>query len=234
MPYCPNCGAENEADAAFCESCGSPLRAAAAPPQSPPPPAAAEPPPPTPPAPPAAGRRFPWVAIGGIVVLVAVIAGGVLAYNALSDDENGKDAVSDEEDKETMAAPTATERPTAEATETVEPSPSPKPSPTKPPPTEEMPVIGWDTPARAIAAYFDQYGIDYAGDCSQADLETDAGKYCWMSWADRGDTLIYVIGPTFSEPDTWLLLAWQEGGGWLVVDAIQFIPGPQDTVPPWP
>jgi len=99
----------------------------------------------------------------------------------------------------------------------------------------EPSVIGYDLPEEAIAVYLEEYGLEYAGDCAYADFETDVGSYCSMLWEDRGDPLIYVVGLAFSEPDTWLLLALQgERGGWLVVDAAEFVPGPQDTVPPWP
>ena len=102
-------------------------------------------------------------------------------------------------------------------------------------PVEPEPsVIGYDLPEEAIAVYLGEYGLEYAGDCAYVDLDTDIGSYCSMLWEDRGDQLVYAVGLAFSEPDTWLLLALQgETGGWLVVDAAEFVPGPQDTVPPW-
>jgi hypothetical protein len=99
----------------------------------------------------------------------------------------------------------------------------------------EPSVIGYDLPEEAINVYLEGYGLAYAGDCAYVDLETDIGSYCSMLWEDRGDQLIYSAGLAFSEPEAWLLLALQgEAGGWLVVDAAEFVPGPQDTVPPWP
>lgn len=209
MPYCPNCGAETEAGAAFCGSCGARLEGEA---------------PPAPPRPPAP-QRLPWAILGGIIALVVLVVGGVFLYNALAGDEDGQERV---------AASSPTARATPEVTATVEDTPLPEETP-RWQPTAELPASGHATPEEAIGAYLAQYGLEYAGDCAYADHETDIGSYCSVLWEDRGDQLIYAAGLAFSEPDTWLLLAQQgESGGWLVVDAAEFVPGPEDTVPPWP
>lgn len=316
MPYCPNCGAENEADAAYCASCGAGLEAEASPP------------PPRPPTP--GGPR--WAILGGAAALVALIAGGVVLYNVMTGDGDGQERSSDgDEEERVVAEASPTARVTSEATTTSEVTPPPEATatvePTAVPPvssghataeeaiedwlapseyagdcssatldedvgkvcsslfggsgsqliylvgltfsefaewvlveqqddgtwlvadsavvgdvmeppwpvTSESSAIGYDLPAQAIKAYLEYYGLEYAGDCAHTDPETDVGSYCFNLWEDRGDQLIYVLGLAFSEPDFWLLLAFQEeSGGWVALDVADFVPGPQDTVPPWP
>ena len=237
MPYCPNCGSEIEADAAFCGSCGASLEAEASPPLSRPP-----------------ARQGPsWAILGGLVALIALVVGGVLLYNALAGDEEGQERRPGGEEERVAAgasptvpaalAPTAVApSPTAPALPepTATRAPTAAPQPTMPPaptayeePTPVPPAPGYATPEEAIGAYLEQYEVPYAGDCSLADLETDVGSYCSVMWEDRGNELIYLAGLVFSEADTWLLLA-DQGGGWLVVDDAEVVLGPQDFVPPWP
>ena len=112
-----------------------------------------------------------------------------------------------------------------------------KPSPTESPPvgTPEPSATGYSLPEQAITAHLEQYALEYVSDCRNTDPATDVGAYCSALWEGRGDTLVYLTGPTFSEADTWLLLARRgEGGGWLIVDNAPFAFDSPDTVPPWP
>jgi hypothetical protein len=166
-------------------------------------------------------------------VVVALVAGGVVLYNVVTgngDEQERRPGGEEEERVEAVSSPTVP----PDATASVEPTPVPEESPQSEP-TVVAPPAGHATPEEAIASYLLGYGLEYAGDCAFVDLDTDIGFYCSMLWEDRGDQLIHAAGLTFSEPDTWLLLALQgETGGWLVVDAAEFLSGPQDTVPPWP
>ena len=315
MPYCPNCGAETEADAAYCGSCGARLEGEALPP-----------PPAAPPRP-----RPPWVVLGGIIALVALVVGGVVVYNAVTGDGDGQERRPGREEVEVVATASSPTAPAApEPTVAVEDTPLPEPTPPRqptavPPPSghvtpeeaiaawvapreyagdcstttveedvgkvcssffegsgsqlvytvgltfsefgewlllerqgdetwlavdsapvggvlespwalgPEPSVIDYNLPEQAVTVYLEQYGLEYVGDCEYADLETDIGSYCSILWEDRGDQIVYAVGPVFSEPEVWLLLVDQgENGGWVVVDAADFVPGPQDTVPPWP
>jgi hypothetical protein len=114
----------------------------------------------------------------------------------------------------------------------------PPSGPTVTPPPEQPTVTpssaGYLTPEEAIAAFFAEIDIAYVGDCEGANVETDIGSYCSLLWEEQFDTRYYVAGLTFSEPDTWLLLARLSArDDWTVVDVAEFVPGPQDTVPPW-
>ncbi len=319
MPYCPNCGAENEADAAFCDSCGAALGG-----EAPPPPTAARP---------GLGRLL----MGAALLVTAGVIGGAVAYFAIGGDGDsipgpadgtpvrqltvtGTPTASVTLVPTAISAATITSTPLPPATATIEPTAVP-PTPSghdspeaaiadwvapreyagdcsstvveedagkvcssfhggsgsqlvfivgltfseytdwllveqqgdetwlvvdsapvlgdaADPPWSVVPdpsVVGYDLPEDAIAAYLEWYGLGYVGDCDFADIDTDVGLYCSVLWEDRGDTLIFAAGMTFSELDTWLLLASEEpGGGWQVVDAAEFVAGPQDSVPPWP
>jgi len=235
MPYCPNCGSETEADATFCGSCGASLEAEASPPLSRPP-----------------ARQGPsWAVLGGLIALIALVVGGVFLYNALTGDEEGQERRPGGEEERVAAAsptvpavltptevapsPTATPlpEPTATRAPTVVLQPTAAPQPTAPPPpTAVPPPAGYATPEEAIRAYIEQYGGRYVGDCALADIETDVGAFCATLQEDRGQTLIYAAGFTFSEYGVWLLLV-DEGGGWLVVEEAEIVLGPDGAVPPW-
>jgi hypothetical protein len=227
MPYCPSCGSETEADAAFCGSCGARLEGEL-------PPSLPRPRP----------RQGPnWAIPGGLAALIALVVGGVLVHNALTGDGEGQERQpggGEEQGVVMGASPTApaeptliaTAEPAAEPTTTAKPTAAPQP--TLPlAATAVPPTPGYATPEEAIDAYLEQYGVLYAGDCALADLETDIGSYCSMMWEDRGNELIYVAGLVFSEADVWLLVA-DQGGGWLVVDDAELLPGTEELVPPWP
>jgi len=77
------------------------------------PPPAAYPPPP-PPAPPSAGRRrWPWI-VGGVVAVLAIIAGVVGAVSG--DDDPRSEVATSPDDSETTEEPTTTERRTTTTT----------------------------------------------------------------------------------------------------------------------
>jgi hypothetical protein len=326
--YCPNCGAQNEADAAFCESCGTRLEGEA-------PPASLLPPP---------GQGLHWPLFAAILVLAALAGGGLAAFFLLAGDGDSKESAAGGSGRERATATrvaAATAKPAATVKSTARPESTPQPeetvapmeTPTTAPPTAEPPlgyataeeaiagyvapseyagdcstttveedvgkvcssfyggsgsqlvylvgvtfsefgewllleqqadgtwritdtrpagmdmespwpvasappeqyVAGYEAPEQAVAAYLDGYGLVYAGDCESADPETDIGFYCSILWEDRGDQLIYVTGPVFSELEVWLLVALQGGeGGWLVVDEAEFVGGVEDAEPPWP
>ncbi len=179
--------------------------------------------------------------VGGLALGLAAL------YDAAANDGDWADSIfgGGGGEEASVAAPSPTAEATEEPSPTVEPSPTrvppkratvrPAPGPTVRPPAEQPTVVpptwGYATPEDAIDAFL---GVPYIGDCEWASLETDVGYYCSFLWEDRFDTLIYVVGPTFSEPDTWLLLTdLGVGDDWVVMDAAEFVPGPQDTVPPW-
>lgn len=327
MAHCPNCGAQNEADAAFCDSCGAGL-AGEAPPAS---------------LLPAPSRGLHWPLFAAILVLAA-LAGGAAAFLLLGGDGDSKESAAGGSDRERATAtrvaeatpkPAATVRSTArpESTPQPEETVSPVETPAEAPPTAQPPsgyataeeaitgyvapseyagdcstttvdedvgkvcssfyggsgsqlvylvgitfsefgewllleqqadgtwlivdtspvgmdmvspwpvasgppeqyAAGYESPDQAIGAHLEGYSLVYVGDCESADPETDIGFYCSILWEDRGDQLIYVTGPVFSELEVWLLVSLQgEDGGWLVVDEAEFVGGIEDAEPPWP
>ena len=233
MPYCPQCGSETEPGAAFCGDCGTRLeeQGAAPPGQQPPKPPAARRS--------AMGGATPWSNLGVLVVLGGVVLGLVALYDAAANDGDWADSIFGGDGEEQAAASlTPTPQATDEPSPTVEPTEEPSPGPTVTPPAEEPTATpipeGYLTPEDAIGAYLADYDLPYVGDCEGANLDTDVGYYCSLLWEERFDSSIYVAGPTFSEPDTWLLLAQLSGrDDWTVVDVAEFVPGAQDTVPPW-
>ncbi len=78
--------------------------------------------------------------------------------------------------------------------------------------------LGYWTPEDAIGGYLDSYGVAYAGDCGWADPNWDIGKYCSILYEDRGFQAIYLLGLTFSEVDSWVLVDQDANGDWLVID----------------
>ncbi len=226
MPYCPKCGSQIEAEAAFCGDCGVRLKEQAQPPEQRPP----EQQPPTPGWAAKVGTT-PWSLLGGLVVVGGLALGLAALYDAAANNGDWADSIfgGGGGEEASVAAPS----PTAEAT--VEPSPTrePRPRPTVRPPAEQPTVVpptwGYATPEDAIDAFL---GVPYIGDCEWANLETDVGYYCSFLWEDRIDTLVYAAGPTFSEPDTWLVLAPPDAGGdWMVIDWADFVP--EEAGPSW-
>ena len=167
--------------------------------------------------------------------------GLVAVYDAAANDGDWADSIFGGASGEPAAVSlTPTPQTTVEPSPTVEPTPTeePSPGPTVTPPPEEptaTPISEvYFTPEEAIGAFLADYDVVYIGDCEDANLDTDVGYYCSFLWEDQFDTRYYVAGPTFSEPDMWLLLARLGArDDWTVVDVADFVPGPQDTVPPW-
>lgn len=77
---------------------------------------------------------------------------------------------------------------------------------------------GYFSPEDTIGAYLTNYGLWYAGDCAWTDPNTDIGMYCSTLYEDRGFEAIYLLGLTFSEPDTWVLVGQYDDGSWAVID----------------
>jgi zinc-ribbon domain len=244
MPFCHKCGAQNEPEANYCEECGSPLvtvgqpeSAGAAPPAPPEVAGAQASPGPTPPAGPPMPGRAPWRLLGILVLVAAVIGGGVAVYVATSGGDEDEGALGGQGKEETVVDPS----PTIKATQKPEVTPKPTalgkatPTPKKVPmatPTKETspPPANVGAQVKAIAVFIESYGEQYAGDCESTNVETDAGKYCSKLWEDRGDSAIYVIGLTFSEFDTWLLLE-KTDGDWAVTDWLGVTE--EEPEPPW-
>jgi hypothetical protein len=228
MPYCPQCGSQTEPEAAFCGDCGARLEEQAAP-------APSERRPPTP-RPGARQGATLWSLLGGLVVLGGVALGLVALYDAAANDGDWADSLFGDGGggKVVVAVQPLTPTPTL----TDQPSPTAEPTATAAPLPEEptaTPIsAGYLTPEEAIGAFLAERDLPYVGDCEGASIETDVGSYCSLLWEERFDSSIYVAGPTFSEPDTWLLMGHLSGGDdWTVLDLAEFVPGPQDTVPPW-
>jgi hypothetical protein len=222
LAYCPNCGAQNEADAAFCDSCGARLEG-----ESPPPPR-----------PPSRDGRLHWPLFGAILVLAALAGGGAAAIALVL----GGDGASNEAGQLGRERATATRvvqatpepAATVESTSNLEPTPQPEETvapeemPTEAPPTEEPP-LGYATADEAIAGYVAPG--EYAGDCSTTTVEEDVGKVCSSFYGGSGPQLVYLVGTTFSEFGEWLLLEQQADGTWLVTDTR---PAGTDMESPWP
>ena len=58
-------------------------------------------------------------------------------------------------------------------------------------------------PEKAIAAYLQSQGIEYIGDCADAELPRDEGKWCstLVEGADSNEKKVYEIGPVGEEPE---------------------------------
>jgi len=225
MPFCQKCGAQNEPEAAYCEECGSRL-ATAGQPVSPGAPASVEPPEP---------RRMPWRLLVALVLVAAVIAGIAGIYLAVSGGDDGEGTLAGGEEQKTVAAASPTVKAPPKRSPTPKATASPKRTPTRAPkatPTEEVepPVVSQEAHFKAIAAWVEEYGEQYAGDCDTTDIETDVGKYCSTLWEDRGDSAIYAIGLTFSEYGFWLLLE-RVDNDWVASDWADVVA--EEMTPPW-
>jgi hypothetical protein len=205
-----------------------PLADAGAPAPPEPPPAAG---PPTP-------RRMPWRPLIALALVAALVAGIVGIYFVVSgngggDKEDGPLVGRETQEATPEPSPIVKETPTRKATPkpTVSPKSTPKHEPTATPTEEkEPPTASQGAQVKAIAAYVEESGEQYAGDCESTDPEKDIGKYCSMLWEDRGDSAIYVVGTTFSEIGMWVLLE-QVDGDWVV--SATALAGGDSTEPPW-
>lgn len=216
MPYCPTCGTEITADAAFCASCGTRLEEPTA----------------------TASARAPegsrWGVIAGLAGVVVLVIVGVVLYVALTGEDGDGDSVFDGAGE--TAEPGATLTATAELpSPTTEARPTQRPPTALPTPNPPPPVAGHATPEEAIGAFLADQGLGYAGDCSLIDLDRDVGLYCSSLWEDQFDTRTYTAGLAFSEPDTWLLVSRLGArDDWTVVDFAALDPFAEPLEPPWP
>ncbi|MCJ7492005.1 MAG: serine protease [Dehalococcoidia bacterium] len=95
--------------------------------------------------------------------------------------------------------------------------------------------MGQPTPEDAIAEYLYSYGVEYIGDCAYANPAADVGRYCSTAFEDRGSSVIYLAGPTFSEYDTWFLTEQYVDDSWGVADSIDvtYERSGDLSLPPW-
>lgn len=84
---------------------------------------------------------------------------------------------------------------------------------------------GATTPAEAIEAWLRKEGYAYSGDCADAKLEADSGKWCSTLAQDRGEEQTYKVGRVFSQYKYSLLLE-QSGNTWSVDDVDEIAAGP--------
>jgi hypothetical protein len=178
---------------------------------------------------------MPWRLLVALVLVAALVAGIAGIYLAVSGGDDGEGTLAGGEEQKTVVAPSPTVKATPKPRATPKATASPKRTPTPAPkatPTEEVepPAASHEAQAKAIAVWVEGYGEQYAGDCATTNVETDAGKYCSSLQEDRGDSVIYIIGPTFSEYDTWLLLE-RVDGDWVVSDWAEVVA--EEMVPPW-
>ena len=170
---------------------------------------------PAPPAsPPETPRPTRWVIIGIVLALVA-IGGGVGVYLVTRDEPSQPPRL---EPIEPSVQPTI--EPSVVPTDPASPSPSPEPGPQ-----------AFASPQEAIAQELSPRGIDFVGDCTFADIDSDVGAYCSILWGEDSAGRTYIVGPTFSEGEAWFLVA-RTDSGWAVVRTEPV--GAQDSGPPWP
>lgn len=86
-------------------------------------------------------------------------------------------------------------------------------------------TLGATKPADAIEAWLRRKGYAYSGDCADAKLEADSGKWCSTLSRDRGEQQTYKVGRVFSQYKYSLLLK-KSGQTWAVVDADEITVGP--------
>ncbi len=183
------------------------------------------------------------------MALAALAAGAVALYDEAGRDGEWRESLSGgEEEKGVVAVPSPAAPASPEATAAVRPTPLASPEATAAAQRTPLPEVtpserptpvptpsGYVTPEEAIAAFLQEHGVTYVGDCETASLETDVGSYCSVIWESGIDRPIYAVGLAFSEGDTWLLVARLGGGDdWLVVDFAEIPPAPEEAVPPWP
>ena len=88
-----------------------------------------------------------------------------------------------------------------------------------------IPTAGATTPAEVIEAWLRKKGYAYSGDCADAKLESDSGKWCSTLSRDRGEQQTFKVGRVFSQYKYSLLLK-KSGNTWSVVDVDEITVGP--------
>jgi hypothetical protein len=89
--------------------------------------------------------------------------------------------------------------------------------------------------AAALAQYVQaNMSSTYAGDCSDTNVEKDAGSICSVERGEREGVHAYVLGETASDGTEWVMLE-QQATTWRVVDSTAITPE-NSTIPgiPWP
>ncbi len=70
----------------------------------------------------------------------------------------------------------------------------------------------------AIGAWVKQNrSIPFLGDCSSAKPGVDVGKLCVLPAGQRGKTLAFTLGPTFSEPTATVMVQQQSDSTWKIL-----------------
>jgi hypothetical protein len=177
-------------------------------------------------------RRMRSVVVPAVVVPAVVVLAVVVALPACSDDEPAGETFLPVATTSTVApsttGPPSTTSSTVPATTgppTTPPPPGPSVGPTPPPPADERVA----TPQDAVALWVIAQGAQYAGDCAATSLDTDVGKVCSSQYSAAGADVVYIVGPTFSEFTTYLLVS-EEASGWYVADTA---PAEMGVPPPW-
>lgn len=132
-------------------------------------------------------------------------------------------------DTDTSPEATTTASATSSVTTTTTSTAAPSPTTTArtsstvaPPPTS---TPGATTPAEAIEAWLRKQRYAYSGDCADAKLEADSGKWCSTLSRDQGEQQTYKVGRVFSQYKYSLLLK-KSGNTWSVVHVDEITVGP--------
>jgi hypothetical protein len=173
---------------------------------------------------PAAGSQTTLLV--GVIVLAALVIGGVAAWPQISKQIGGNTG------SPTAAVPTAlpgesTAAPTEAPIQTTAPSIGlPTVEPTAPPtPSGTFWTGGYSSPELAMNQLVTDEGYTYGGDCMTVSSDVD---YCSSKVGTVSSGVVYAIGSPGSEAEVWALLV-QVNGKWYVADAASAADSP-----PWP
>lgn len=133
---------------------------------------------------------------------VPMLAGTALVLAGCGTDTGPEPATTASSTSSSTTTSTSTTAPTPTSS-TVAPSPTATPDAT--------------TPVEAVEAWLRNEGYAYSGDCADAKLDTDSGKWCSTLSGDRGDGQTYRVGRVFSQYKYSLVLE-KSGNTWSVVD----------------
>jgi hypothetical protein len=151
----------------------------------------------------------------GVIVVIALLGGAIVAWPQLSNQING----SKSSPSVVIVTPKPTVAPTGKPTKT----PSAKPS-TAPTPAGSFYTSGYSTPELAINQFVHDQGYSYGGDCDTASSGSD---YCSSHVSDGSSGSVYAVGGLGSEAEVWVLMR-KISGKWYMVDVAK-----ATASPPW-